>query len=159
MTTLVTTPGAVNANSYTSLLEALDHVGTLTFVKGWPAGEAEQEALLKQAFRKMNTLDFRGTRTAPEEAQAGAFPRWGICDRDGFLVPSNVIPRAVKPAQIDLAIWLGAKNRNIDAAPARLKIGGLEIEGQTAQEFPDHVLAQMAPYLKSYGNNIRLERA
>jgi len=156
--TLITTPGAVDANSYASLVEAVDYVSTLTFVKGWPSTEAEQEKVLKQAFVKMNTLEYKGRRSASAELQAGAFPRYGLYDADAYPVASNVVPKAVKIGQIELAMWLGKKNRNVDRAPARLKIGGLEIEGQSTTDFPDHVLAILAPFLQSYGNNISLVR-
>ena len=157
---LVTTPGAADANSYATVLEAEAHIATLTFAKGWPTSNDGIEAVLRQAFTKINTLSLKGTRAASEEDQAGAFPRVGLYDRDGFAIASNVVPRAVKAAQIDLALWLGQKNRNADAAPARVKIGGLEIEGQAASaSFPPHVLAMLAPFLNSYGSCIKLERA
>lgn len=159
MITLVTTPGAVNANSYATLAYAVAYVATLTFAKGWPTTEEAQKALLVQGARRMETLALKGTRSSPKASQALAFPRWGIYDRDHWLIDSTVVPTDVMDAQVELAIWLGLKNRNVDAAPARLKLGTLEIEGQSAQDFPDHVLAILAPYLKSSGNNITLERA
>lgn len=157
---LVTTPGAADANSYNSVLEAEAYIATLTYAKGWPTSNEGIEAVLIQAATRMNTLGLKGTRAASEEDQALAFPRSGLYDRDGFAIASNVIPRAVKTAHIELALWLGQKNRNADAAPARVKIGGLEIEGQSAASaFPPHVLAMLAPFLNSYGNTVKLVRA
>lgn len=154
------TPGASDADTMASLAEALDHITTLTAAqsKGWPTDVPSQEAALKQAARKMNALDYKGQRVASEEAQPMPFPREGIYDRSGFAVPSDVIPMAVKRAQIELSIWLWLKNRNTDSAPSRLKVGSLEIEGQTTKAFPDHVLAYLAPYLNSYGSSVMLVR-
>jgi len=156
---LVTTPGAADATSYATLAEALAHVATLTYTGKWPTVEAAQEALLKQAALRMNTLGLKGTRVASEELQSLAFPRYGLEDSSGFVVPSDIIPRSVKTAQIELAIWLGQKNRNADQAPASLKLGTLAIEGQTQKAFPPHVLALLRPFLSSYGSCVRLERA
>lgn len=156
---LVTTPGAVNADSYASLAEAVAHVGTLTFAGKWPATDAAQEALLKQAALKMETLTFKGTRAASSESQALAFPRTDLFDRDGYPLASDTIPRNVKVAQIELAIWLAKKDRTADAAPSRLKVGGLEIEGSTQKSFPDHVLAMLAPFLTGGDGRVRTVRA
>ena len=156
---LVTTPGAVDADTYASLAEAVAYVGTLTFAGKWPSGEPAQEALLKQAARKMDTLSFKGTRAASAEAQALAFPRAGLVDRDGYAIASNVVPRAVKTAQIELALWLAKKDRTADPSPSTLKVGSLEISGSSRQAFPDHVMAILAPFLNSYGCSVKLVRA
>ena len=156
---LVTTPGAVNAESYASLAEAVAYVGTLTFAGKWPADAPAQEALLKQAALKMETLSWKGTRAASAEAQALAFPRAGLVDRDGYAIASDVVPRAVKTAQIELALWLAKKDRNSDPSPSMLKVGSLEISGASRQAFPDHVMAMLAPFLDSYGCCVKLVRA
>lgn len=156
---LTTTPGAVNADSYASLAEAVAYVGTLTFAGKWPATESAQEALLKQAALKMETLAWKGTRAASVEAQALAFPRAGLVDRDGYAIASNVVPRAVKTAQIALAIWLAKKDRTADPSPASLKVGSLEISGTVQRSFPDHVMSMLDPFLNGSGCCIKLERA
>lgn len=157
---LVSTPGAVNADTYASLAEAVAYVGTLTFPGKWPTTESAQEALLKQAARKMETLVFKGTRAASAETQALAFPRLYLTDRDGYDIAPDAIPRDVKNAQIELALWLAKKDRTADAAPSRLKVGGLEIEGSVQKSFPDHVLAMLAPFLSGGGDGrVRTVRA
>ena len=156
---LVTTPGAVDADSYASLAEAVAYVGTLTFTGKWPATEAAQEALLKQAALKMETLSWKGTRAASAEAQALAFPRAGLVDRDGYAIASDVVPRAVKTAQIALALWLAKKDRTADPSPASLKVGSLEISGTVQRSFPDHVMSMLDPFLNGSGCCIKLERA
>lgn len=156
--TLITTPGAADANSFVSLVEAVDYIATLTFASAWPSTDSAREAVLIQAARKINTLDLKGTRVKPEASQPLAFPRSGIYDRDGWVIDANTIPNAVKVAQVELALWLAASDRNPDPSPSRLKVGSIEIEGLSNQSFPDHVLAFLAPFLKSYGNNIALVR-
>ena len=156
---LVTTPGAVNADTYASLAEAVAYVGTLTFAGTWPATEPAQEALLKQAALKMETLAWKGTRAASAEAQALAFPRAGLVDRDGYAIDSTIIPRAVKTAQIALALWLAKKDRTADPSPSLLKVGSLEISGTVQRSFPDHVMAMLAPFLDSYGCCVKMVRA
>ena len=156
---LVTTPGAVNADSYASLAEAVAYVGNLTFAGKWPSDAPAQEALLKQAALKMETLAWKGTRAASAEVQALAFPRAGLVDRDGYAIASDVVPRAVKTAQIALALWLAKKDRTADPSPASLKVGSLEISGVKQQSWPDNVMAMLAPFLASYGGSIKLVRA
>ena len=157
--TLVTTPGAVNSDSYASLAEAVAYVGTLTFAGKWPSTEAAQEGLLKQAALKMETLSWKGTRASSVATQALAFPRLGLYDQDGYTIGSDEIPRAVKNAQIALAVWLAKKDRTGDPSPASLKVGSLEISGASRQAFPDHVMAMLAPFLDSYGCCVKLVRA
>ena len=156
---LVTTPGAVNSDTYASLAEATAYVGTLTFAGKWPSTEAAQEALLKQAALKMETLSWKGTRASSVASQALAFPRIGLYDQDGYTIGSDEIPRAVKNAQIALAVWLAKKDRTADPSPANLKVGSLEISGVKQQSWPDNVMAMLAPFLASYGGSIKLERA
>ena len=157
--TLVVVPGASDSNSYASLAEAVAYVGNLTFAGKWPSAEAAQEGLLKQAALKMETLAWKGTRVASVESQALAFPRLGLYDQDGYTIGSDEIPRAVKNAQIALAVWLAKKDRTADPSPASLKVGSLEISGTVQRSFPDHVMSMLDPFLNGSGCCVKLVRA
>ena len=48
-----------------------------------------------------NSYDFHGRRLT--RFQALEFPRWGLRDRDGFLIPTAPLPRSLKCATAELA--------------------------------------------------------
>jgi hypothetical protein len=158
---LVTTPGAANADSYATLVEASDYIATLTYATDWPATDPAREKVLKQAALVMETLKFKGSRVKSAEEQALSFPRNGLCDVDGWAIAITVVPIAVKRAQIALALELAKKDRTVDAGPLvpdRLVAGKTTIEGLRRHTFPDHVLALLRPFLASSGISVPLVR-
>lgn len=159
---LTPTPGAANADTYASLVEAAAYIATLTFAADWPATEAAQEKVMRQAALVMETLAYKGTRAKSAEEQPLAFPRYGLSDADGWAVDAAVVPVAVKRAQIALALELAKKDRTLDAGslvPDTLVSGKTTITGLRHKTFPDHVLAILRPFLASDGISVRLVRA
>ena len=146
------TPGAADANSYATLAEAADYIGTLTFAEDWPADPAAQEKVLRQAAMIMETLDYKGQRAKSEAAQALAFPRWNIFDRAGYYIDSATIPALVKRAQIQLALALAGEDRTVDAgglAPDTLQVGTINLGQMRHRPVPSFVLDILAPFLAS----------
>jgi hypothetical protein len=99
---LITTPGAANADSYATLLEAdAWHAGRL-IAGEWGTGEAQKEAALRMAALLLDSL-FVWTGTPTDAVQALAWPRTGMLTRNGFPLSPVVIPRELKYAQAEFA--------------------------------------------------------
>ena len=118
-TTLVTTAGASNANSYVTKAEADTYIAAMPYTakSEWAAlTEAAAEARLKLAALWLNTLPYRGARACFE--QCLEFPRWFRTD-DGYPsyedtyetmaditeagYTSPTVPQEVKDAQCEIA--------------------------------------------------------
>jgi hypothetical protein len=159
--TLITTPGAADANSYASLVEANDYIGTLTFAGDWPADALGQEKVLRQAAMIMETLDYKGQRVHSEALQALAFPRYCLYDRAKYAIDSNTVPTLVKRAQIQLALALASEDRTVDAGglvPETLKVGSVDLGRMHQRVIPSFVIDILAPFLLSDNNSILLMR-
>lgn len=99
---LTVTPGAADADSYATLTEAATYVTDFRAQASaaWAAlDDTGKEVALRQAALHMERIDWSGARASL--TQALAWPQYGH-DRWG----SGEIPRAVKFAQVELAIWL-----------------------------------------------------
>lgn len=160
------TVGGANANSYATVAEADAYADTLSFRTAWPAtgtSDAAKEGALQQAARLLDTRVWKGKKAS--SAQALAWPRYGVVDRDGYTLASDSIPAKVKQAQCELAVQLLAGDRTSqDALQAtRVKVGPIESEysvGAQPQIIPSVVLAMVADLLASGGTtSIRLVRA
>lgn len=116
--TLVTTPGASNADSYASLAEA-DAYFLARGVTAWTGADAAKEAALRRATSYLDN-QYRdrwiGVRTA--QAQALAWPRVDggrgryrgftqyLTDADGFDIASDAVPVQVKQAAMEAALLI-----------------------------------------------------
>lgn len=120
---LVTTPGAIDADSYFSLAEATTYF-TARGVTAWTGTDTVKEqaarkgtAYLDNAYRNR----WKGYRT--EQAQSLAWPRvgpggdsrfrlpvgstffvYGIVDEDGFEIPTDTVPEQIKRAAMEAAL-------------------------------------------------------
>lgn len=129
--TLVATAGAANANSYTTLEEALSYFEGRSAVQAWEDADS-QEALLVMATRVID-MYFSGQRTrinsdpptymigprwtgAPTNpaVQALAWPRSGMTNRNGYAIADTVIPTELKQAVAELAGALASKDITAD---------------------------------------------
>lgn len=85
---------------YVTVVEAAEYIKTRyastdELRQAWEAmGEADQAVYLQKSFDAIETLPFRGRKFSTD--QQTAFPRW----------PSEVVPEAVKRAQIENALTL-----------------------------------------------------
>lgn len=67
------------------------------------AAESDKEIALRNAGIYLdNQYTFEGMKTA--QANSMAWPRYGVIDRDGYEISSDVIPTAVKDSQCELAL-------------------------------------------------------
>lgn len=131
MPTIITTPGASNANSYETLAEAQTYFSTRLPMNGWDNAD-DQTVLLVMATRTLDSyamphkkliyigkdIYYLTTRTwtgAPASStQALAWPRTGMSDSNGNPIPSNVIPQELKDAESELAGQLGTTDSTLN---------------------------------------------
>lgn len=125
--------GLPNANSYSDVTEARDFAQA----RGVTLGNDEAvKAFLISAMDWLEIKSYKGTPTFPD-VQALAFPRTGIL-WDCRVLPGNLIPRALKSAQLQLVV---EQSRGLALMPAtdgtvvkRKKTDVLEKEFFSAQE-------------------------
>lgn len=102
MPTLITTPGAANANSYATVAEAdTYHEGRL-HDEAWDDVDDKEAALIWAATLLDGWMVWTGSATFPA-TQALTWPRTGMLNRNGFAIGSTVIPNELKNAQSELA--------------------------------------------------------
>lgn len=131
--TIVATPGAANANSYLTLAEAVAYFEGRATAQEWEDADS-QEALLVMATRVLDAVLSPGrqlilgddcecsyyrirphwTGAPATEAQALAWPRTGMYNRNGFAIASTVVPQDLKNAVAELAYQLAREDRTLD---------------------------------------------
>ena len=103
LSTIIVEDGSIvpNANSFVTDAEFLEYAAIRGFTL--PDTIAAREALLIRAIDYFYSIEHKlsGCRLSPE--QEPPYPRYGAC-YNGFALPSNSIPKAVKNAQMELAI-------------------------------------------------------
>lgn len=131
--TIVATPGASNANSYETLIEAQAYFDTRLPVAGWDDAD-DQNVLLIMSTRVLDAIArpfktlvpaqggvaayYRTRRQwtgAPASStQKLAWPRTGMFDANGNAILSTVIPQDLKDAESELAGYLGTADRTAE---------------------------------------------
>jgi hypothetical protein len=173
--TLITTPGATNANSLASLADAEDYMGMVQgqFKTDWLAASNEdREAALRQASVIMFSLPWIGVRATG--AQPMAWPRrWWISDaytqqasgtlydKEGYRIDNTTIPWQVRNACCEFAFRLVSDDRQADAgglAPTELKSGTTTITNPQRRPVPPSVLEMVRNFLTTDGHSIKLVR-
>ena len=154
--TITTTAGSASANAYCTLEQAEAYVATLVWSSDWTGKTDEQKkAAIINAARLLDTLQFKGSRA--DEAQAMAWPRINVVDRDGYEVDSATVPAAVVNANAEFALRLFAEDRAADAGaivPERVKLGQMEVEKQRRQMIPASVRDLLSGLLATTGGVI-----
>lgn len=149
--------GLPGANSYASLEEADDILITNPHV--WAAWNAlkvpldpgpgddrtAQEYLLIWGSRVLDyRVDWYGNLAVPGSGLR--WPRTGVLDRDGNPIPSDVVPRAVKEATVEMARTLLVGDRTTDRDQdglERIKVDVIELvfrEGYKLPTIPSDVV-------------------
>jgi len=127
--------GLENSTSYCSLLVADGYNARHVDGDSWEfRDDAEKEILLQAATTMIQDgVSWFGRRT--RRTQALDWPRTGLCDRDGWTVPSNEIPLAVSYATAELARILGERRdegqsaTDTPSAPLKkVELGPISIE-------------------------------
>ena len=137
MATLITTPGAANANSYATVEEALAYHEGRLYSEPWENAENPEAALIFAA--RLLDGSFIWTGQATFETQALTWPRIGMLNRNGFLIPSTTIPNELKNAQAEWARLLTVADLAADDDVVKKRITSIRA-GSVALSFanPDH---------------------
>lgn len=127
MPDLNATPGAVDANSYATVVEADDYHGMVPGASVWvDADGSVKKAALMRATRLLDIrVEWTGAPAVPA-TQALLWPRIGMVDRNGVAIATNLIPRDLKYATSELARLLIAGDRTADNDIAVLGITGIK---------------------------------
>ena len=108
--TIISTPGAVDANSYLSLAEANEYLLPHTDASFWDALDDEQKkAAIVTATRTLDLLIYNGRKAT--QAQSLAWPRTGIIDRDGYAVYG--VPKLLKDAVCEQLMYTLTEDENL----------------------------------------------
>lgn len=111
--------GLPDAESFATAAELADYA--VKFGKTVPTDEPTQEALLRRAALQMSALPWKGC--AVNRDQALPWPRYNVC-RNGWDLPSDTIPPAVKAGQMALAAEIHAD----DLVDPDTKVGAIVSE-------------------------------
>jgi hypothetical protein len=164
--TLIATPTAANANSYETVAEAQDYFDSRLPLAGWDDADS-QAVLLVMGTRVLDAMAVPRTRFvadgayyitsrqwtgAPSTAtQRLAWPRTGMTNRNGFVIPSGEIPFELKEALSELAGQLGTADTTLDndvivQGITSIKAGSVSLsfkDGIEAHVLPDAVMNLM----------------
>lgn len=165
MPTIIATPGAANANSFETLVEAQAYFDGRLPLAGWD-NAADQNVLLIMGTRVLSAFarPFR-TLVRPSNGQSAYYvtrrqwtgspasstqklpwPRTGMYDSNGNAIGSTVIPDDLKDALSELAGQLGTTDTTLDNPVIVQGITSLKA-GSVALTFKDmieqHVLPDM----------------
>lgn len=164
--TLITTPGAVDANAYVSLAEADAYMETVLHAsEWWDANDDDQKAAIAWATRLLDQqINWYGTKTT--ETQSLRIPMvWNIVDPDGYEISDLIVPVFAKNATSEFAKHLIIKDRTLPSDTfgfKRLRAGQLEMEMFRLDQptvIPDSVWQMIKYYgMKRQGSDYTLLR-
>ena len=138
-------------DTYTALAAANDYFDRRPHSSAWTrATEAEREAALIGATRHLDALDFEGFPTS--NAQPLQWPRSYVLDRNGNLIPNDIMPAPLTIATCELALIALHQDLTKDApAIKRKRVADLDIEysGAMPDTLPAYVRSLVAPFLRN----------
>lgn len=151
------TIGGVTANSYVTEAEATAYFADSLQGDSWTS-LSSKEAALVSATRYLDMLGWKGSRATTE--QALELPRNYLCDINGTLIESDVIPPKIKQAVYELALYMAL---NLDAfieedLTTRIKVSVIELENELKEfgafsSLPLRVQNLINPYIESYSGS------
>lgn len=122
------TIGGAAATSYLSKEDAKDYFKYRLHSELW-GPFADKKAALMTATRLLDQwVRWYGIKTA--ESQSLDWPRYGVVDKDGYSVPDDIIPQAIKNAACEMAYAMLEDDLTVTNAMAGLKsikVGSLAI--------------------------------
>jgi len=131
------TPGDAGANTYATLAEFETYAAARLPALKWftTAADPAKEAALLAGCRSLDAC-FDWTGIATDDVQALCWPRKGMLTRNNFAIGETVIPQALKDAQCEFALQLGASDRLGDNDPLKKGITSIKA-GDVALTFSD----------------------
>jgi len=149
------TPGSAEANSYVSVEYADAFVSAMIDSDGWPGVLSEKEAALKEATRVLDE-QFTWQGSLSNVSQALAWPRSGFTDPDGRAIAADAIPKRIKDATCNLAIFLlrnGGLNQ-VSSDVRSIKAGPISIGFESNEQVsgvPKYVVKSLQGYGSYFG--------
>lgn len=147
---LITTPGAVNANSYISVADASGYFSLSYNRTAWAdVSTRDKEKSLAEATRLLDLfVQWKGYIAST--TQRLRWPRTSVIDVDGRTVDSESIPQAIKDATCELAYSILSNDGfDISENPVdKVKVGSISVDfdiGQKSVGFPK-VVRDMVAY-------------
>lgn len=143
--TLISTPGASNANSYASVAEGDEYHDSRLFSDTWTDASTDEKTVsLIEATRLLDAL-WSWESWATSDTQALKWPRVGIDDYlQRSFIPDDSIPLQLKQATAEFARQLIAADRTADSDVETQGIKSLRA-GSVGIEFKDDVKAKVVP--------------
>ena len=149
---LVATPGASDANSYVTEPEADAYFETRPHSSAWSSVE-DAEAALINASRMLDWyMKWDGYKTS--ETQPMGWPRATVLNESGYLIDDTVIPKNLKEATFEMALFSLAEDRVADQdmdGYSKMKVGPLTLESDGTSNkstkkkaIPKHVRSMLA---------------
>lgn len=134
---LDTTVGGASANSYATLTEFNTYADSRLPAVTWfaTATDAQKEAALIMGARLLDAM-FAWTGAAVDSVQVLCWPRSGMLTRNGFSIDTTENPQALKDAQCEFALQLGAGDRVSDNDAVKQGISSVTA-GSVSVEFKD----------------------
>ena len=144
------TAGGGTSNCYCTVAEAEAYFASRGFSDNWNGAtpDAQIQALL-WATRLLDLQVWRGMKRMYTNALR--WPRAGLQDRDGYIVPYDTIPTFIKYATCEWALYLLKEDRTLDEGGFTQyggKVGPITDPAFYARKpMPDGVREFIAPYL------------
>lgn len=158
--TIDETVGGVNSNSYVTEAEADTYFETRLNSSAYTGagGEVKKAALVNATFR-LDHERFLGRSANDAITQKLRWPRFGLNDRDGRIINSDIIPLEIKHAQFELALaLLTADLQTVNTLDKfkSIKVDTIELEPNLgfANKLPDEVRRLISHFL-GHGELIR----
>ena len=168
--TLVTTPGASDANAFVSLVDAnAFHKGRVHNSEWNSASSGDKSAAIVMATRSLcYNYSYGGTRT--EETGSLDWPRTDVTDEDDYDLASDTIPQFMKDATSEFAFLLLREDStvaaNISGSLKELEAGDVslvwnQMDSDELPEIPKSVQRIISFYVASSSSSmvVRLIRA
>jgi hypothetical protein len=144
---LISTPGALNANSYATVAEGDTYHDGHLYADTWTGMSTDEKTVaLIMATRVLDyKVEWAHYPTDPTEFQILQWPRSGIIDLDGFsTVDDGVVPWRMKEVTAEYARQLKDVNRTADSDIETQGISSLSA-GPISLSFKDSVHAKVVP--------------
>lgn len=123
---IIATVGAIDANSYATLIEADAYHDTRLHNSDWTSAsdQIKEKAMIWST--RLLDINFYWEGSKATEEQALDWPRFGMIYKNGYYVSDSIVPDQVKEAESELAFMLITEDRTVFSEPCGVKKADLE---------------------------------
>jgi len=129
--------GGVSANSYVSIADADLFFETRSYASAWTsASDENKEATLVQATRVVN-ISYYFLGSISSQTQALRWPRSSVYDQDGRLYADDALPKPLKDAVCDFALYILQSDLLADDSASlidEMEIGPIRLDFDKSKE-------------------------